>query len=53
MNYVLFFKQSTLGVSTVCYSPDGKYLVSSSMDKTIRIWNAEKKYELIKIIHSM
>ena len=34
----------SFGVTSVCYSPDGNYIVSGSWDKTIRIWctNPEK-----------
>ncbi|RLG55269.1 MAG: hypothetical protein DRN88_05875, partial [Candidatus Hydrothermarchaeota archaeon] len=35
------FKGHTGPVYSVCYSPDGKYIVSGSKDKTIRIWRME------------
>ena len=31
------------GVSCVSFSPDSKYIVSGSSDKTIRLWNVEKR----------
>lgn len=30
-------------VTSVCYSPDGKYLASTAADSTIRIWDAVKR----------
>jgi len=33
----------------VAYSPDGRFLASSSMDKTIKIWDA-KNHRLLKVI---
>jgi len=37
-----FLPQGHTGsVKSVCYSPDGKRIVSGSYDKTIRIWDAE------------
>ena len=32
------------GVSCVSSSPDSKYIVSGSSDKTIRLWDVEKRF---------
>ena len=34
-------KGHTNAVNTVCYSFDGKYILSSSMDGTIKLWNSQ------------
>ena len=43
MNEVEFGLQILEGheylISSVAYSPDGKFIVSGSWDKTVRIWN--------------
>nr|WP_298680611.1 caspase family protein [uncultured Treponema sp.] len=33
-------------IDSVCYSPDGKYIASSSEDKTVKIWEVETGREL-------
>lgn len=36
-------KPNDLYYRSVCFSPDGKYLAGGAEDKTIKIWNIEKK----------
>ncbi len=33
-------------VNSIAFSPDGKYLASSSKDKTIKLWRAESQKEV-------
>jgi eukaryotic-like serine/threonine-protein kinase len=46
---ILEFKGHTDWVNRVCYSPDGKALITSGRDKTIRIWDPASGKEIAKI----
>ena len=39
----------TLHINCICYSPDGKLIATASMDKTVKIWEAQT-FELLKVI---
>jgi WD40 repeat protein len=39
-------------INDLIYSPDGKYLLTASRDKTIRIWDA-KRYQLLKTLDAI
>jgi WD40 repeat protein len=40
------FKGHTKSVTSVCFSPDGRYVLSGSDDKTIRLWGIANSKEL-------
>src|SRR5262249_34326222 len=39
----------TAPVSSVCYSPDGKRVLSGSHDKTVKVWDAQTGQELLSL----
>jgi WD40 repeat protein len=39
----------TMGVCTVCFSPDGKRLLSAAPDNTLRLWDVETGKEVKRI----
>jgi WD40 repeat protein/serine/threonine protein kinase len=43
------FRGHTLPVLSVCFSPDGKRLASSSWDKTVKVWEASTGQELLTL----
>jgi WD40 repeat protein len=39
------------GLSTVAFSPNGKYVVSGSYDKTVRVWDVATGNEVTRMTH--
>lgn len=37
----LYVKTHDEIINSLCFSPDGKYIVTASPDKTVRLWSAE------------
>jgi hypothetical protein len=46
---LLVLKGHTQGVTSVCFSPDGKRILSGSGDRTAKVWDAEKGSELLTL----
>jgi WD40 repeat protein len=42
----LILKMHGSGVTSVAFSPDGKRIVSTSLDKTLKVWDAETGKEI-------
>lgn len=49
-NKVNVLRGNILPVSCVDFSPDGKRLLASGLDKTLRIWDVEKDFEEIRTL---
>ena len=45
----LTFKGHTLPVQSVAFSPDGKRIVSGSIDKTLKVWDASSGQETLTL----
>ena len=37
-------------VTSVAYSPDGKHIVSGSVDKTVKVWDSQTGKEVIVLL---
>lgn len=48
-NEVLTLKGHEKYVSTAIFSPDGRRIISASADRSIRIWHAERGFELLEL----
>jgi WD40 repeat protein len=46
---VLTLKGHTNGVTSVCFSPDGKRIASASSDETVKVWEAQTGQELLNL----
>ncbi|MEE0936920.1 MAG: WD40 repeat domain-containing protein, partial [Bacteroidales bacterium] len=42
-------KGHTFSVESLCWTPDGKYLISGAGDQTVRIWSKETEYIYIDV----
>jgi WD40 repeat protein len=46
---VVMLKGHTAGVQSVAFSPDGKWIVSGGVDKTLKVWDAETGEEMLTL----
>ena len=51
LNIEIEFAQHNDFVTSVCFSPDGKYLASGSLDMSIIIWELDTKKEIFREYH--
>lgn len=41
------FEAHTMSVNSICYSPDGRFLLSGSRDAWLKVWDIHQNYHLI------
>ncbi len=46
-NPVRYLRGHRLGITSVCYSSDGKFMATASMDSTVRIWDLSDKQSTV------
>ncbi|MDW7973025.1 MAG: caspase family protein [Thermodesulfovibrio sp.] len=44
------FKEHSKGVTSIAFSPDGKYIISGSKDNTVKLWEVSSGKEIMTLI---
>jgi WD40 repeat protein len=47
MKEIISFPAHTLSANSVCWHPEGKYLLSGGRDAHLKVWDAKKNFELL------